>query len=221
MERNKATIRITIMVPIQGLRKVGIQMKGQKTCPWAESGSLMKQYHDQEWGIPSKDDTYLFEMLNLEGAQAGLSWSTILNKREGYRQAFHHFDIDRCAAMSDDDLEKILSTGEVVRHRLKINAVRKNAMAAQRAAKEFGSFSAYVWQFSDQKQIVNHWDEAGQVPAQNDMSVVISKDMKKQGFTFVGPVIIYSFLQAIGVYDDHLTTCPCHTDNRQPVSGKE
>ncbi|WP_267893606.1 DNA-3-methyladenine glycosylase I [Virgibacillus senegalensis] len=191
-------------------------MENQYICPWAKSSQLMTSYHDEEWGVASYDDTYLFEMLNLEGAQAGLSWSTILNKREGYRQAFHHFEIDRCAALSDEELESILSTAEVVRNRLKVYAVRKNALAAMRVIEEYGSFSNYIWRFSDHKPVIHHWEEAGQVPAQNDLSAAISKDMKKRGFTVVGPVIIYSFLQAIGLYDDHLVTCPCHSGNRKP-----
>lgn len=183
-------------------------------CSWAQSDPIMRNYHDKEWCVPNQDDTYLFEMLNLEGAQAGLSWITILKKREGYRKAFHHFEINTCAAMMDTELEQIALTGEVVRHRLKINAVRSNAIAAQKVQQEFGSFANYIWQFSDHKQIINHWSSVGQMPTQNELSEIISKDLKKRGFKFVGPVIIYSYLQAIGMIDDHVVTCPYHSVNK-------
>ncbi|WP_431802404.1 DNA-3-methyladenine glycosylase I [Halobacillus andaensis] len=183
-------------------------------CPWAQSDPNMTHYHNTEWGRPSHDDTYLFEMLNLEGAQAGLSWRTILNKREGYRRAFHHFDLDRCAALSESDLEAIREKGEVVRHPQKIKAVKSNALAALKIQEEFGSLSAYFWQFTDHHPIINHRQQSSQIPAQDELSVKVSKDLKKRGFKFVGPVTIYSFLQAIGVIDDHLITCPYHTDHR-------
>lgn len=181
-------------------------------CSWAQLNPLMREYHDHEWGVPSFDDTYLFEMLNLEGAQAGLSWQIILNKRDGYRKAFQGFEIDVCAAMTDDELEQITLTGEVVRHSLKIKAVRSNAIAAQRVISEFGSFAKYVWHFTDNKRIINHWTTVKQLPAKDELSEKISKDMKKRGFKFVGPVTIYSYLQAIGIIDDHVVTCPYHSE---------
>lgn len=185
-----------------------------KICSWAQSNSLMREYHDNEWGVPNYDDRYLFEMLNLEGAQAGLSWMTILNKREGYRNAFHQFDINVCAAMTDIELEEIVKNGEVVRHSLKINAVRANAIAAQKVIQEYGDFAHYVWNFVDFKPIINHWNSVGQLPAKNELSEQISKDMKKRGFKFVGPITIYSYLQAVGIIDDHIITCPCHSENK-------
>ncbi|WP_041580450.1 DNA-3-methyladenine glycosylase I [Bacillus sp. 1NLA3E] len=183
-------------------------------CSWAQSDPVMKDYHDKEWCVPNHDDTYLFEMLNLEGAQAGLSWLTILKKREGYRKAFHQFDISTCAVLTDAELEQIAITGEVVRHRLKINAVRSNAIATQKVQEEFGSLATYVWHFTDHERKINHWDSVGQMPTRNDLSEIISKDMKKRGFKFVGPVIIYSYLQAVGIVDDHVITCPFHSEAR-------
>ncbi|GGE30089.1 DNA-3-methyladenine glycosylase I [Pullulanibacillus camelliae] len=191
-------------------------MSQESGCSWAQSDPIMMTYHDQEWGVPSHDDTYLFEMLNLEGAQAGLSWITILKKREGYRKAFRHFDIDQCAALSDAELDEILSTGEIIRNRLKVKAVRSNAISVQKIQEDFGSFSNYMWQFTDFKPIINHWTSVTQMPAQDALSEKISKDLKKRGFKFVGPVIIYSYLQAIGMIDDHVITCPSHTENKRP-----
>lgn len=188
--------------------------QSDKICTWAQSNPIMREYHDQEWCVPNYDDTYLFELLNLEGAQAGLSWQIILNKREGYRKAFHQFDIDTCAALTDEELEQIIKTGEVVRHPLKVKAVRSNAIAAQKVAHEFGSFSNYIWSFTDSKRIINHWTSADQLPASNQLSEKISKDLKKRGFKFVGPVIIYSYLQAVGIVDDHVVTCPYHSENK-------
>ncbi|MCP3027129.1 DNA-3-methyladenine glycosylase I [Halobacillus sp. A5] len=189
-------------------------MTTNSICPWAQSDPEMTHYHNTEWGRPGYDDSHLFEMLNLEGAQAGLSWRTILHKREGYRRAFHQFDIDRCAVLTEAELEAIREAGEVVRHPQKIKAVRTNALAAQKIQEEFGSLSNYIWQFTDHNRIINHRMDSSDIPAKDELSTKISKDLKKRGFTFVGPVTIYSFLQAVGIIDDHLTTCPYHTDNK-------
>lgn len=183
-------------------------------CAWAQSNSLMREYHNQEWGVPNYQDNYLFEMLNLEGAQSGLSWLTILKKREGYRKAFHQFDISVCAEMTDEELAEIVKNGEVVRHPLKINSVRSNAIAAQKVIKEYGNFADYVWHFTDFKRQVNKWTATEQLPAKSELSEQISKDMKKRGFKFVGPVTIYSFLQAVGIIDDHVITCPYHSTKK-------
>ncbi|WP_318502909.1 DNA-3-methyladenine glycosylase I [Bacillus sp. T3] len=183
----------------------------EKICAWAQSNPLMKEYHDKEWGVPSHDDTYLFELLNLEGAQSGLSWLIILKKRDGYRKAFRDFDINACATLTDEELEQIVTTGEVVRHPLKIKAVRANAIAAQKVQEEFGSLSNYVWHFTNSKRIINSWTSVDQLPAKSELSEQISKDMKKRGFKFVGPVTIYSYLQAIGIIDDHIITCPYYS----------
>jgi len=187
----------------------------ESRCSWAQSDPTTMAYHDQEWGIPSYDDTHLFELLNLEGAQAGLSWVTILKKRTGYRKAFHHFNINRCASLSNTELHDILTTKEIIRNRLKVEAVRNNAIATQKIQESFGSFSDYIWQFTDFKPIINHWTSATQVPAQSTLSKKISKDLKLRGFKFVGPIIVYSYLQAIGVIDDHIITCPFHSENKR------
>lgn len=176
-------------------------------CAWAEGDPLLQTYHDKEWGVPSRDERYLFEMLTLEGAQAGLSWLTVLKKRKAYQQAFHHFDISTCARMKDVELEEILRTQTVVRHRQKIYSVRGNAAAIQRIQKEQGSFASYLWSYTQDKQIVHHWQIESDIPAKNELSECISRDLKKKGFLFVGPVIIYSFLQAIGIVNDHVWGC--------------
>ncbi|MGF1524924.1 MAG: DNA-3-methyladenine glycosylase I [Leptolyngbyaceae cyanobacterium] len=167
-------------------------------------------YHDQEWGIPVHDDRKLFEMLILEGAQAGLSWETILKKREGYRQAFHQFDPEKVAAMKDETLEALRQDATIVRNRLKIYAARKNAHVFLSIQKEFGSFDAYVWQFVDGQPIVGHWETFAAVPVTTPESNALSKDLKKRGMTFVGSTIIYAYMQAVGLVNDHLTDCWCY-----------
>ena len=164
-------------------------------------------YHDHEWGVPSHDDQHLFEMLILEGAQAGLSWETILKKREGYRKAFHNFDPAKVARMRDDKLESLCQNPEIIRNRLKIYAARQNAQAYLQIQKEFGSFDRYLWGFVDRKPIVNHWKQFKDIPTCTPLSDAISKDLKKRGMTFVGSTIIYAYLQAVGVVNDHKTTC--------------
>lgn len=185
---------------------------GKIRCPWAESSSLMQAYHDSEWGKPCHDDTYLFEMLTLEGAQAGLSWQSILQRREGYRQAFHQFQIHKVAEMTDEELEALRENPGIIRNRLKIYSVRKNARVVQALAREWGSFDAWIWHFTEGKPIVGHWKTMGEVPAESDLSRQISRELKKRGASFVGPVIIYSFLQAVGIVNDHLEGCLCRKD---------
>lgn len=164
-------------------------------------------YHDDEWGIPSHDDQHLFEMLILEGAQAGLSWETVLKKREGYRKAFHNFDPAKVAIMSDDELESLRHNPEIIRNRLKIYAARQNARVYLRIQQEFGSFDHYLWEYVDGKPIINHWKQLADVPSCTPLSDAISKDLKKRGMTFVGSTIIYAYLQAVGIVNDHKTTC--------------
>jgi DNA-3-methyladenine glycosylase I len=177
-------------------------------CSWAENAdAAMQAYHDTEWGVPHHDDRALFELLTLEGAQAGLSWRTILARRDAYREAFHGFDIARVAAMTDTALEKLLTDSPIVRNRLKIWSVRENARCAQEAIAAHGSLDAYLWSFVDGKPIVNHWREFGQVPATTEISDRMSKTLRKQGFRFVGSTICYAFMQATGMVDDHLATC--------------
>jgi len=176
-------------------------------CSWAGTDPAMRAYHDTEWGVPLHDDTQLFEFLVLEGAQAGLSWSTVLNKRAAYRKAFHGFDIARVARMTDAALDKLLLNPALIRNRLKIHSARRNARAALDVIDELGSLDAYFWSFVDGKPIVNRWRERGQVPARTDLSDRLSKDLQKRGFNFVGSTIIYAHMQATGMVNDHFTGC--------------
>lgn len=173
---------------------------------WYVTDELLA-YHDHEWGLPVHDDTKLFEMLCLEGASVGLSWRTILHKRPAYRRVFHGFDIDTCAAMEDDELEAALANPGIVRARGKVWAVRTNARVTQSLQREFGSLDAYLWGFVAGKQIVGTWERLDQIPTQTELSRTLSSDLKRRGMRFVGPVITYSYLQAVGIVNDHLVTC--------------
>lgn len=166
-----------------------------------------EEYHDNEWGVPSHDDRHLFEMLILEGAQAGLSWETVLKKREGYRGAFYNFDVKKVAAMTDDELEVLMHNPEIIRNRLKIFATRRNAIVYLKLQEEFGSFDKYLWSFVGGQPIVNHPKNMSDFVATSLESDKISKDLKKRGMTFVGSTIIYAFMQAIGMVRDHVTSC--------------
>ena len=174
---------------------------------WSEGDPILEAYHDHEWCKINHDDNFQFEMLCLEGASVGLSWATIMHKREAYRAAFHDFNIDACAAMTDEELEKVLMNPGIIRNRNKVYSVRKNAQAVQRIQAEFGSFDTYLWSFTDGAVIDGHWKEPSEVPTVSDVSTALSKDMKKRGIGFVGPVITYSFLQSIGIVNDHLEDC--------------
>jgi DNA-3-methyladenine glycosylase I len=176
-------------------------------CPWSEGSDAMRRYHDDEWGLPSHDDRHLFEMLLLEGAQAGLSWSTILNKRAGYARAFADFDPTIVAKYDDARLDGLLGDDGIVRNRLKVHGARKNALAFLAVQEERGSFDAYLWDFVDGVPLVNRPKSMTDVPASTPLSDAISKDLKRRGFTFVGTTIVYAFLQAVGVVDDHLVDC--------------
>lgn len=177
-------------------------------CHWAANGDpLMRDYHDTEWGVPLHDDRALFEFLCLEGAQAGLSWRTVLAKRDNYRKAFHQFEIVRVAAMTDLELEKLLLDPGIIRNRLKVSSTRDNAIAALDVIAEFGSLDVYLWSFVDGKPLRNHWRSQGEVPASTALSDRMSKALKKRGFRFVGTTICYSLLQATGMVDDHLVGC--------------
>ena len=180
-------------------------------CHWATSSdALMCDYHDTEWGTPLHDDRALFEFLCLEGAQAGLSWRTVLAKRENYRKAFHNFEIARVAAMKDRELEKLLLDPGIIRNRLKVTATRDNARVALEVIEEFGSLDAYLWSFVDGKPLVNRWRDKSEVPASTELSDRMSKALKKRGFRFVGTTICYSLLQATGMINDHLLGCFRH-----------
>lgn len=177
-------------------------------CHWAANGDpLMRDYHDTEWGVPLHDDRALFEFLCLEGAQAGLSWRTVLAKRDNYRKAFHQFEIARVAAMTDRELEKLLLDPGIIRNRLKVSSTRDNAIVALDVIAEFGSLDVYLWSFVDGKPLRNHWRSQGEVPASTALSDRMSKAMKKRGFRFVGTTICYSLLQATGMVNDHLVGC--------------
>lgn len=165
------------------------------------------EYHDKEWGVPVHDDRHLFEMLILEGAQAGLSWETILKRREGYRRAFHRFDPVKVASMTDGELEALLQNPDIIRNRLKVFAARKNAQVFLKIQKEFGSFDRYVWGFVGGRSIINRRKSLKETPATTPESDALSKDLKKRGMTFVGSTIIYAFMQAVGLVDDHLEGC--------------
>ena len=179
-------------------------------CHWAGQDAMMCAYHDHEWGTPLHDDRALFEFLCLEGAQAGLSWRTVLAKRERYREVFHGFAIDRVAAMSDAELDALMLDAGIIRNRLKISSVRDNARASQAVIAEHGSLDAYLWSFVDGKPIRNAWTDKSQVPATTAHSDRMSKTLKKRGFRFVGSTICYAFMQATGMVDDHTVDCFRH-----------
>lgn len=176
-------------------------------CGWCQGSEEYIQYHDEEWGKPVFDDRVLFEFLVLESAQAGLSWITILRKREGYRKAFHQFDPVKVAAMTDDDVERLVLNPDIVRHRQKIAATISNARCFLELVQEFGSFSQYYWSFVDHSPQINHYQHLEEVPAVTELASKISKDMKKRGFKFFGPTICYAYMQATGMVNDHLVGC--------------
>lgn len=175
-------------------------------CAWANGSDMMKTYHDNVWGKPVFDDLELFEMLNLEGQQAGLSWSTILARREGYREAFGNFNPYEIAKYTEEDVERLLLNPGIIRNRLKVNAIIRNARAFCKLVDEI-AFSDYLWSYVNHTPLVNHHESMETVPASTELSERISKDLKKRGFTFVGPTIIYAFMQAVGIVNDHLDDC--------------
>jgi DNA-3-methyladenine glycosylase I len=176
-------------------------------CPWATNDPLYIAYHDQEWGVPVRDDRRLFEFLVLEGAQAGLSWLTILRKREGYRRAFADFDPARVAAFGPAEVAALLQDAAIIRNRLKIQAAISSAQAFLRVQAEFGSFAAYIWDFVGGQPIRNAWMSLSELPAATPLSQQISRDLKGRGFKFVGPTIVYAHMQATGMVNDHLVDC--------------
>ena len=187
--------------------------KKLKRCDWAQNGKdFYTHYHDTEWGVPVHDDHIHFEFLILEGAQAGLSWETILKRRDGYRKAFHGFDVKKVAKMTDADLEKRLHNPDIIRNRLKIWAARKNAQAFMAIQKEFGSFDAYIWRFVGGKPINMKYKTMADVRATSAESDALSKDLKKRGMSFVGSTIIYAHMQATGLINDHLISCFRHKE---------
>ncbi len=178
-----------------------------KRCEWAKASDLDAEYHDKEWGVVSTDDKHLFEMLILEGAQAGLSWNTILKKRETYRQAYYGFNAERVARFTKKSVERLLGDPGIVRNRLKVEASIKNAKAFLEIQEEYGSFSEFAWSFVGGEPIVNHWHILRDIPAETGESQDMSKALKQRGFKFVGPTICYAFMQSVGMVNDHEVSC--------------
>ncbi len=181
-------------------------------CEWAGTDPLYVDYHDHEWGVPVHDDRKLFEFLILEGAQAGLSWITILRKRARYIEVFDGFDPEQVALFDEAKLAALLTDPGIVRNRLKVHGAVKNAKAFLAVQEEFGSFDAYLWSFVDGAPVQNRWRRLSKIPAETEASRALSKDLKRRGFTFVGPTICYAFMQAVGMVNDHATNCPRHAE---------
>ena len=189
-----------------------ISSDGKKRCFGGKQGQeLYAKYHDNEWGVPTHDDQELFEFIILEGAQAGLNWETILKRREGYRKSFHGFNPEKVASMSDDDLETLRDNPEIIRNKLKIYSARKNAIAFLNIQKEYGSFDKYLWQFVGGKPIKNNWQNLSDMPVTTTESDALSKDLKKRGMSFVGSTIMYAYMQAVGMVNDHVKECCCYS----------
>ena len=187
-----------------------METKHYKRCDWAEQNELEKQYHDTEWGVPVYDDRKLFEMLILEGMQAGLSWSTILSKRESLRSAYDNFDPAILINYDENKIEELMQNKGVIRNRLKIKSVIGNAHAYYKVQEQYGSLQDFLWKYVDYKPIQNQWSDISMVPASTALSDTISRDLKKLGFKFVGTTIVYAFMQAVGMVNDHLTCCYLH-----------
>ncbi len=178
-----------------------------KKCIWALNSPLEEQYHDLEWGVPVHDERLLFEFLVLEGAQAGLSWSTILKKREGYRLAFDNFEVEKVARYDDKKIDELMSNADIIRNKLKITSAITNAQAFLDIQQSFGSFDRYIWQFVDDSPVHNAWKTHAELPASTRLSEIMSRDLKKRGFKFVGPTICYAHMQATGMVNDHTVDC--------------
>jgi len=178
-----------------------------RRCEWGGSDPLYIAYHDEEWGVPAHDDRHLFEMLLLEGAQAGLSWLTILKKRENYRKAFHAFDPKKIAAYSQRDIQRLLNDPGIVRNRLKIESAIKNARGMLKIVQEFGSFSSFLWRYVNNSPRQNAWSSLSEIPARTEQSDMMSSDLKKRGFSFIGSTICYAFMQSVGMVNDHIVGC--------------
>ncbi|MDL2292568.1 DNA-3-methyladenine glycosylase I [Acholeplasma sp. OttesenSCG-928-E16] len=181
-------------------------------CPWAGDDPIYIKYHDEEWGIPLHDDNKLFEFLILEGMQAGLSWLTVLKKRQNFRDSFDNFDPQIVSTYDDEKIKELLKNEGIIRNRLKIHAAINNAKEYLKIQEEFGSFDKYIWKFVNNKPIINHFKKMEEIPASTSLSDLISKDLKKRGFKFVGSTIIYAFMQATGMVNDHLTSCFAYKD---------
>ena len=185
-------------------------MSRQNRCDWCGSDPLYVAYHDEEWGVPVKDDPTLFEFLMLETFQAGLSWITVLKKREHFRRAFDEFDYQKIASYNNKKIEALENDPSIIRNKLKIKGAVTNSKAFIDIQNEWGSFSKYIWHFTNNNPIVNHWENLSDIPAQTPLSITISKDLKKRGFKFVGPTVVYAHMQATGMVNDHLVSCFRH-----------
>lgn len=202
---------VRILLPPQKSRQLATvnreQLKEKNRCAWAGSDPLYVKYHDEEWGVPVHDDKALFEFLILEGAQAGLSWLTVLKKRENYRKAFSNFDARKIAKYTAADKKRLLANPGIIRNRLKIAATIINAQKFLETQKEFGSFDRYIWRFVGGKPVQNKFKSIREIPPRTEISDAVSRDLKKRGFKFVGSTICYAFMQAVGMVNDHLTDC--------------
>ena len=189
-------------------------MSSIQRCAWAGDDPVYHRYHDQEWGVPLHNDKKLFELLILEGQQAGLSWITVLKKRPAFRKAFDNFDFHKVAHYGDDKVAELLADAGIIRNRLKIHSAIRNAQAFLKVRDEFKTFNNYIWTFVDNKPLQNQWKSLAEMPAKTELAVTISKDLKKRGFNFVGPTIVYSHMQATGMVNDHTTDCFRHREVR-------
>jgi len=187
-------------------------------CSWAEGCELYIQYHDREWGVPVYDDAKQFEFLVLESAQAGLSWLTILKKRENYRQAYSNFNASKVAQYGSKEVERLMNNSGIIRNIRKIEASINNARRFLEIQKEYGGFSKFIWQFTDHKPLTNSWKDEGEIPAKTPLSEEISRELKNRGFSFLGPVILYSHLQAVGIVNDHVVSCFRYKEIREKFS---
>lgn len=184
----------------------------ENRCEWAQKNEIMAEYHDKEWGRPLHDDQKLFEFLILEGMQAGLSWLTILKKREAFRLAYENFDVQKVARLDQEKVDELMSNAGIIRNRQKIEASITNAQLFLKIVEEFGSFDHYIWKFIDHQPIINKWEKLSELPAKTGLSDVISADLKQRGFKFVGSTIVYAHMQATGMVNDHLLHCFCHPE---------
>ena len=191
----------------------------KKRCDWCEKDPLYITYHDEEWGVPVHEDRHLFRMLILEGAQAGLSWKTILNKRENYNKALHEFNFEKIARYSHLDIERLLDDSGIVRNRLKIESTVKNARATLAIIEKFGSLDSFLWRYVDGMPVQNKWKSISEIPSKTKQSDAMGKDLKQQGFSFVGSTVCYAFMQAVGMVNDHITTCFRYKEILTTVSG--
>ncbi|ATI73922.1 DNA-3-methyladenine glycosylase I [Mesoplasma florum] len=187
-------------------------MEDKQRCDWS-SNAILNEYHDNEWSKITQNDDYIFELLILENMQAGLNWLTILLKREEFKKAFDNFELKKIISYDENKINELMNNNGIIRNKLKIKSVISNAKAFKEIQIQFGSFYNYIWTFTNNKQVINNWNSIDEVPAESDLSKTISVDLRKRGFKFVGPVIVYSFLQAIGIIDDHLNKCFCKNKN--------